>query len=448
MIKNLLPEFLLITHMSIAWFIKTKYSRIINNSLIFIIAALACYVGDESIKSSLFYFERSTSLLKSLLLFGGFIISHSMKEEEVEKQIFMVGSILGSVMTISAKDFLTLFLTIELAVIPIYLLSRADNFQLKIRSHFICDMVSTILFAAAIGLIYYSTESINFDDVRYMISLSSDQSKISWLSLFLIIISFSIRLGVFSCHIWVFDLVRKKNVTAELVCCILQIALAFVFYRLITSIFYYLNARNIILIIGLASMIFMSFLLIFQNNIKKIIAYAVIYHASAIFICSSFPSYNGIRGMIFSTISEMVSLLGIFTLLVRIKGSGFQELKNINDLSFLSSKHPILTLSISILFLSLLGFPPFLGFWGRFYICSSLVGEFFSMAVYAVSFVFNLIFMARILDALWLHEKNDPFILDDTSTRMIHFMSLVTIAAIPFAYKVLELVEIEMYFVQ
>jgi NADH-quinone oxidoreductase subunit N len=431
-----------------SWFIRIKYDRIINNSLIFIIAALACYTEDESIKSSLLANEGSISLLKSLLLFSGFIISHSMKEEDSPKQILVTASILGSMMMISAKDFLTLFFAIELAMIPVHLLVRRKNFSSEMRSYFFFNMASTVFFALAMGLIYCSMESISFDDVRYITSFSSDMDRVNGLSLLLVVASFHIRLGAFLCHFWISNLIRKKIFLAELICCTAQIAIAFVFYRLITSIFYYLNARNVILIIGLASMILISFSLIFQNNIKKIIAHIVAYHASAIFICSSFPSYNGMRGMVFSTISEMISLLGIFILLLKIKRAKSQEIENINDLNSLSCKHPILVLSISILFLSLMGFPPFLGFWGRFYICSSLIGENFSTAIYMISFVLNLIFVAKIFDVLWLHKGNESFTLDGASIKMIYLTSFLTIAAVPFAQKILELVEIEMYFAQ
>ncbi|MDR0678206.1 MAG: hypothetical protein LBF44_01565 [Holosporaceae bacterium] len=451
MTRNLLPEFLLIMYLSTAWFIKTKYNRIINNSLIFILAAFACYVDDKSIRFELLSQEYSISLLKSLLLFGGFIISYSTKEEDFKRQILTACSILGSLVIISTKDFLTLFFTIELAVIPVYILIQKDDSPPKTYSYFIFDMVSTIFFAVAIGLIYYSTESVNFDDVRYIISLSSDQNKINWLSLLLIAVSFYIRLGAFLCNSWIFDLIEKKTSSAQLICCTLQIAIAFVFHRLITNIFYHLDTQNIILIIGLISMIFISFSLIFQNNIKKIIAHGVTYHASSIFICSSFQSYNGMRGMVFSIISEMISLLGIFILLLKIKGSKFQEIKNINDLNSLSYKSPVLILSISVIFLSLMGFPPFLGFWSRFYICLSLIGENFSTAVYMISFILNLIFVAKILDTLWFHKcsgSNESFTLDDVSTKMIYFLSFLTTAAIPFAQKILELAEIEMYFAQ
>ncbi|MDR2157908.1 MAG: hypothetical protein LBO02_01165 [Holosporaceae bacterium] len=479
MIRNFMPELLLAIYVMAVWFLNAKREKsdgspekdssielketflkeedsavgliikktpaIHGQYLIFIAAIFACYLGDDSIKSGFFSGRYSESLLKSVLISGGLVISHLLQDESWKKQIMAIVVTLGSTIAISSNDFLSLFMAIELAAIPTYFLVCSDEPFGEKHSYLVFGIIGALLLLFGIGLIYFSTGATNFNDVRYAVSFAST-GTINRISLFLISISFVVRLGIFPFNSWAFDLAQKQSSQTALVFCSLQTAMAIAFHKIMIVVFPHLNAGNIILATGLISVIFGNFLLIFQNNIKKIIACSVIGNAGSVLICCASPSYVGARGLVFSVISQIISVLGISVILARLKRSRPKEIKEIGDLNSLAWRHPFWALSVSLLFLSLMGFPPLLGFWGKVYICSSLMGEFFAI-FYMASLVFNLICVSKILDALWFRENNDEFLLDRSSEKIICLTSFMTIAAIPFVHKILELLKAEIYFV-
>jgi NADH:ubiquinone oxidoreductase subunit 2 (subunit N) len=128
------------------------------------------------------------------------------------------------------------------------------------------------------------------------------------------------------------------------------------------------------------------------------------------------------------------------------KKSKFQKIENLNDLRVMFAGRPLLALSVSILFLSLMGFPPFLGFWSRFYICSFLMNRGFSAAIFVATFIPSLICTAKILVAIWFGKNERSSALENSSARMIYFMTCMTLLAIPFAHRLSEQVKMEQYF--
>jgi NADH-quinone oxidoreductase subunit N len=233
---------------------------------------------------------------------------------------------------------------------------------------------------------------------------------------------------------------------AAIVYCVIYPTLSIVFYKITTNIFYHIKTRWIFLFMGLASIASFSAQLLFQNNLRKIITCVLMNYIGTIFLCCAFPCYNSVGGVIFLISSQVVSLLGIFFLLAMVKKSKFQEIDDIRDLCSLSRKHPFFALSTSILFLSFLGFPPFLGFFGKFYVCSTIIGQGLALVIYAISFISNLICMSKILDAIWFKKNNEFFIFDGSTERMIHAFACLTIVAVPLVYKILQLINTELYF--
>jgi len=433
---TMFPEFLLMAYIGVSLLAKIKYDKKIDNFWIFLSAIPVCLLD----ACDPFSYKKSEILLKTLLLFSGLIISRLHQNEE--NRIWVTLAVLGAITSISAKNFLSALLEIELTAISVYLIVFEEKFRnglkrLQLASfvdkYVICWITGTILFSVAIYLIYLSTETINFSDVRYATSFASD--KINWMAWFLILMSFALRLGIFPFHSWMIDIAHKDPKQLAPLFCIFQISLAIVFSKIITNVFCHLDAKIIIITIGATSMLFGSFMLAFQNSIKKMLIYSMVSHGGMVFAINAFPPYNGIRGIIISFI--LIPMPGIFFLLTGKSRS--RELEDIGDLQ--SCNQSFFKFFVSVLFLSLLGFPPFLEFWSKVYSCLFSAQQI--LPAVACAFVFNSIGIARIFENLWFKEKNELFIFDPLSVKMICFISLMTIIAVPFVYEMLSIVQQE-----
>jgi NADH-quinone oxidoreductase subunit N len=186
--------------------------------------------------------------------------------------------------------------------------------------------------------------------------------------------------------------------------------------------------------------------LLFQNNLKKIVGCTIMNYVGNTLLCCAFPCYNSASSIMFSSASAVASLLGIFFLLDGVKKSKVQQIENISHLNSLAYSNPLFATSVSLLFLSLFGFPPFLGFWGKFYVCSAMIGKNWTLAIYAATLISNLICIAKILDAIWFRKNKETFIFAENTVESVNLMAFLMIIAIPAVCKILQLMNAELYF--
>jgi NADH-quinone oxidoreductase subunit N len=420
----------------------SQRARSPNGSLIFIAAIPACCFCEESAKTN--FLLHNVPLLKIMLLLGGSVISRLMKNDSFENRLLMTCSILGSLLVVSANNFILLFFSMQLMMIPACRLIGRDDPNFR-RNFFLSCILRSLLLAAAIGFIYFSLKVTSFGDIRYLISFSEIGQNSLLLSI-LILASLPLRFGFSPENSFAFRIIREKISNAALIYCVAYPAALIVFYRITANVFGNFGGRNLLLSAGLILSASAAVQLPFQNNLRKIIACAVTSHVGTIFICCAFPCYNSANAVIFSTASEMISLLGIFVLLDEVKKNKYSEIENIQHLNSLQNRHPIFALSIFALFLLLFGFPPFLGFQSRFYLFSAMVENFSMLMIYAATLIPNLICIIKISEALWFKKNNDIFIFDEVTGKITGFLASLTIIAIPIIFMMLQTINNYMYF--
>ena len=91
--------------------------------------------------------------------------------------------------------------------------------------------------------------------------------------------------------------------------------------------------------------------------------------------------------------------------------------ENIEDLSGLSKKHPILALSFLIILFSLAGIPPLAGFFAKFYIFMAVIQEemYFLAIVGLLATVIAAFYYLRIIKIIYFDPEQEKF---DTSINL------------------------------
>jgi len=99
--------------------------------------------------------------------------------------------------------------------------------------------------------------------------------------------------------------------------------------------------------------------------------------------------------------------VAIFTIILSLKSSkGFIE--NIDELSGLSKKNPIIGLSIATIMLSMAGIPPFIGFFAKFYIFIAALNKgLIALSILGVlASVISAYYYLRIIKVMYFEELN------------------------------------------
>jgi NADH-quinone oxidoreductase subunit N len=125
-------------------------------------------------------------------------------------------------------------------------------------------------------------------------------------------------------------------------------------------------------------------LAILQNNVKRILAYSSIAHSGYMLVgIIAGPgdgrsiSNNGLAAVLFYLLCYGVMNLGTFGVLACLERRGpdgeVHEIETIDDLKGLCKTHPALGWTMVVCSLSLMGFPPLLGFLGKLPLFTSII---------------------------------------------------------------------------
>ena len=102
--------------------------------------------------------------------------------------------------------------------------------------------------------------------------------------------------------------------------------------------------------------------------------------------------------------------IGIFACIFLMKRDG-KYCENLNDLSGISTSHPILSVSLLIILFSLAGIPPLAGFFAKFYIFMAVIeSEMYTLAIIGLlSTVISAFYYLRIIKIIYFDDVNKSF---------------------------------------
>ncbi|HOZ09137.1 MAG TPA: NADH-quinone oxidoreductase subunit N, partial [candidate division Zixibacteria bacterium] len=109
-----------------------------------------------------------------------------------------------------------------------------------------------------------------------------------------------------------------------------------------------------------------------QSNIKRLLAYSSIAHAGYILVGLTAGGEDAISSALFYLIAYAFFNLGAFAIVTMLetRSGGKAE---IDELPGMGRKHPYLAATLALFMFALSGFPPTVGFFGKFYIFSAAV---------------------------------------------------------------------------
>jgi NADH-quinone oxidoreductase subunit N len=150
-----------------------------------------------------------------------------------------------------------------------------------------------------------------------------------------------------------------------------------------------------------------------QSNIKRLLAYSSIGHIGYILIALVAANDDGIKAASIYMFSYMIMNVAIFAILLSLKVKN-EYLINISDLKGLSKSNPIVSLSISIIMLSMAGIPPFIGFFGKFYVfIAAIEQELYVLSVLGVlASVISAFYYLRIIKIMYFDESKSEGIIN------------------------------------
>ena len=382
-IKFLLPEIVLILMSFTLLFnsiIDQKDKRITNKILLIIgsivsISLLATANPEGFYLNNTFENNSLTDKIKILLVSGTLLslllVSNSkteqFKEFFNEYCFLLVLSLVGGMIVVSSREFLTLIIAFEILSIPIYLISAmGPNSGKSIEAAtklFFFGTLSTVFMIFSAVLFYSVSGSTYFVDILW-----ETKDIIIILSTIFILITICFKCALYPLHFWVSDTYESApmNILPFLstIPKIAIIGFLFFFFQNLYNSEANFQVINIISILIIISIIFGSILSVKQDKLFRLLAYSGIPHAGImlIFIISPLPITSEFLILYFSF--YIFSNVGLFICLNSLPKVDKDFV--VNDLKGLYKNSPFIAITLTSFLLSLAGVPLFAGFWGKF----------------------------------------------------------------------------------
>jgi len=357
-------------------------------------------------------FDRFALLFNSIA-FGCTLILFILSAKDIEQvgvnyseYFALIFFILSGVTLVSSfQSLLILFLGIEIISIPLYILAGSDKKNLKSNEaslkYFLMGAFSTGLMLMGIALIYgakgtFSTGVMNI--------ITEKPSVLMIAGMVLLLFSMAFKVSAAPFHFWAPDVYDGSPIVfTSFMATIVKVAAFIAFVRLFDNAFGNLHSywRLLIAIITAATLFIGNITAVFQQSVKRMLAYSSISQAGFMMLAVYSLNSDAKEGLLLYSAAYSLATIGIFAVLTRLKDYTFEGFNGF------ARKQPLLAATTTIFVLSLAGIPLTAGFLAKFYMLKATV--FTAQGLWLVIFAVlmaavSVYYYFRLIQAMYFKE--------------------------------------------
>lgn len=295
-----------------------------------------------------------------------------------EYPVLIVFASLGMSIMVSAGDFLTLYLGLELNSLAAYVLAsilRTDDKSAEAGlKYFVLGALASGILLYGMSLVYGFTGSTGF--VGVSAALSGELSTGALFGIVFVLVGLAFKISAVPFHMWTPDVYEgaPTPVTAFFATAPKVAAVALT-ARVALEVFGSQSEawQQIVIFIALASIVVGALGAIGQENIKRLLAFSSINNVGFILIGLAAATQQGASAMMVYLWIYMAMSLGSFVAVLMLKDADGAPVESISSMAGMVREQPLLAWCIFFLMLSLAGIPPLFGFWGKFVVFQAAV---------------------------------------------------------------------------
>jgi NADH-quinone oxidoreductase subunit N len=280
-------------------------------------------------------------------------------------------STLGMMVMISAHNFVSLYLGLELQALCLYALVAlqrdspvATEAAMK---YFVLGALASGLLLYGMSMLYGATGSLDVGEVAAAIQSGASGRTVLVFGLVFLVSGLAFKLGVAPFHMWVPDVYQGAPTAMALFIASAPKLAAFVFFmRLLVSGLQPLVAdwQGMLIILAVLSIAIGNITAIAQTNLKRMLAYSAIAHMGFLLLGIIAGGSNGYSSALFYVIAYVLMTLGAFGMIMLLSREGF-EADQLDDFKGLNQRSPWYAAVMLILMISMAGLPVSIGFFAK-----------------------------------------------------------------------------------
>lgn len=390
-------------------------------------------------------------VFKLMFLIGAalsILLSVRYLEEEGEQRgeyyALILFSVIGMMFMASSVDLLSLFISLELMAISIYILvgylKRDKKSNEASMKYFLLGAFSSGVLLYGISMVYGLTGSTNLSKIAAalptvavsnfnLFGTPADMRYLMLMAMILMAAGMFFKVAAVPFHMWAPDAYEgaPTSITA-----FMSVGVKAASFAMFGRLFLYGlpdlrgaiegDAANkipalpgwalLLGVIAAITIVWGNLGALTQQNTKRLLAYSSISHAGYTLLGLIAGNQTGYTGFVIYLFIYTLMNLGVFGCIIALRRRGIAG-DRMEDLNGLMKKAPGLTVMMTIFLLSLGGLPPTAGFIGKFYLFAGLIETgnpwLVRLAILAVVMtVVSFYYYLRFIRAMYIEGESEP----------------------------------------
>ncbi len=340
-------------------------------------------------------------------------LSHSYLKRrrllEGEFHILIMAAVIGMMVLASATSLVTVFLGLELLSISLYIASgyvRGDmRSQEAAAKYLLVGGFASAFVLYGMALIYGGAGTTVIPDIATRLGASQSGNPLILLGILLMGVGFAFKISAAPFHMWTPDVYQGAPLPVTAFMSVGTKAAAFaMIVRVFSSGLPHLAPewQTLLAFVAATSMVVGNLMAMTQSSLKRLMAYSGVAQAGYMLIGVIAGGQNGISALLYYLFVYMFMNFGAFAVITLLSGPA-GDADSFADLQGLSRRSPALAVAMSIFMLSLAGFPPSVGFFGKLFLFTAGVGAGYTWLVVLALLmsVVSVFYYIRVLIPIW-----------------------------------------------
>jgi NADH-quinone oxidoreductase subunit N len=376
------------------------------------------------------------------LIATGRLAFNPLRTNRAEFYSFFLFSLTGVMLCAAADDLVWLFLALELTSLPTYIMvtisqtgRRGSKSQEAGVKYFFLGALGAAVFLYGFALLYGGTGTTSLTGIRDALAAQAGAGGINAIAmagLLLALIGVGFKIAAVPMHLYTPDVYEGAASPVSAFLAFVPKTAGFLAIILLCSAAGWTHERGgeagslpelvrlTLWVMAALTMTWGNVLAILQSNVKRMLAYSSIAHSGYMLVgVIAGPGdgrlfSNGLAAVLFYLLVYGVSNMGAFAVLAclerRAAATGEPvEIETVEDIRGLCRTHPALGWTMVLSALSLMGFPPLLGFFGKVPLFTSAIwsGEVFLVLVLGVNSAIGAYYYLRLVFLPYLDDPSE-----------------------------------------
>ena len=311
-------------------------------------------------------------------------------------------------------DAFNVFVFLEISSLSTYALvamgARRDRRALTAAfNYLIMGTIGATFFVIGVGLLYQATGTLNMADLHDQ--LAGKSSRVIDAGFAFIVVGIGLKLAMFPMHLWLPGAYTyaPSAVSAFLAATATKVAV-YVLIRFIFSVFGFdfdfLGAAftYVLLPLGLAGMFIASLVAVFQEDVKRMLAYSSVGQIGYMLLGISFATVEGLTASLVHVFNHALMKGALFMAVACVVLRAGSH--SIHAFKGLAKRMPYTTWAFILSGLSLIGVPLTVGFVSKWYLlqASFAAGHWYAGFLIVASSLIAVLYVGRIVELMLLRE--------------------------------------------